>query len=214
MTLTNERTVIDYLRSEATRVSVRDTLDDIERGVRIVSVASPHERRRPTLLLVGAAASVAVVAGLALMGNEGNPDRADTPADSPSVPVEADTIVTPATEPTTPTTTAAPTTTLASVPLPAGGRILGIVPSCTSTDSVVYDCTIPEFPEPGVGTAVDYTDFGTVIVDDTSHVSGGCRSTVADATRFTCYVGQRAIDENVVHPEGLGEWSPQGYVAG
>ncbi|MGB8860471.1 MAG: hypothetical protein WCC60_14500 [Ilumatobacteraceae bacterium] len=215
MTSTFEHDLIDYLRLEASRVNVNDTLDDIQRGVNVVTFAPPHEQPRRALPFIGAAASIILVAGLVMARQDTTRDQAAGLATSPTAPAGADSTVAPTTTDTTvPPTTAPPTTTPAQVPLPAGGRIQGIVPSCTTTDSIVYDCAIAEFPEPGVGTVVDYTGYVTEIVDDTSHVSGGCRSTSADATRYTCYVGQRAIDEQTVDARRLGEWAPQGYVAG
>ena len=58
------------------------------------------------------------------------------------------------------------------------------------------------------------TGYTSVIVDDTSHVSGGCRATSPDATQLTCYVGQRAIEEQIVEAEYFGDWAPGGYTAG
>lgn len=210
MTSTLEHDVSDYLRLEASRVSVNDTLDDIERGVTVVAFATPHERPRPMLPFIGAAASIILVAGLVLARQDNTPQQAGS-AEAPTESLVDDTVV-PTTETTVAPTTAEPTTTLAQMPLPAGGRIQGITPSCTTTDSIVYDCTIPEYPPDG--RIPDMTGFTTIIVDDTSHVSGGCRATSVDATRFTCYVGQRAIDEQIVGANYLGEWAPQGYIAG
>lgn len=212
MTSTLENDIIDYLHLEASHVSVSDTLDDIERGVTVVAFAPPREQSRRMLPFIGAAASIVLVAGLAIARHNSSPDQAAGTATSPTASAGVDDTVAPTSEPTVPPTTAAPATTLAQVPLPAGGRIQGITPSCTTTDSIVYDCTIPEYPADG-GTG-DMTGFVTIIVDDTSHVSGGCRSTSVDATRFTCYVGQRAIDEETVGADYLGDWAPQGYIAG
>ena len=212
MTSTRDHDIIDYLHREASHVSVSDTLDDIERGVTVVAFAPPREQPRRMLPFIGAAASIILVAGLAIARHNSSPDQAAGKATSPTAPAGVDNTVAPATEPTVPPTTAAPTTTLAQVPLPAGGRIQGITPSCTTTDSIVYDCAIPEYPANGRGP--DMTGFVTIIVDDTSHMSGGCRSTSVDATRFTCYVGQRAIDEETVGADYLGDWAPQGYIAG
>jgi hypothetical protein len=213
MTSTREHDIIDYLHREAGRVSVIDTLDDIERGVTVVAFAPSHEQPRRALAFIGAAASIALVAGLVIARHDNTPRQAAGAASSPTAPAGVDSTAAPTTtETTVPPTTAVPTTTLAQVPLPAGGQIQGITPSCTTTDSIVYDCTIPEYPADGRGP--DMTGFGTIIVDDTSHVSGGCRSTSVDATRFTCYVGQRAIDEQVVNADFLGDWAPRGYIAG
>jgi hypothetical protein len=211
MTSTLERDLIDYLRLEASGVDVNDTLDDIERGVTVVAFAPPYERPRRTLPFIGAAASIILVAGLVIARQDRIPEQAAGSVTPSTTPSEDDTVAS-TNETTVPPTTAAPTTTPAQVPLPAGGRIQGIAPSCTTTDSIVYDCTIPEYPADG--RALDMTGFTTIIVDDTSHVSGGCRATSEEATRFTCFIGQRAIDEQIVGPDYLGDWAPQGYIAG
>ena len=99
------------------------------------------------------------------------------------------------------------------VPLPDGAVLNGIVPTCTATaDDVVFECTIPAFPEP-LGT-LDYTGYVTAVVNDTSQVSGGCRATNPDATTYLCYIGQRAVEEQIITEDALGEWAPREYAAG
>lgn len=213
MTSTLEHDITDYLHREASRVTVNDTLVDVERGVIAVALGPRGEQPRPSLLFIGAAASVLLVAGLVIARQTSTSGQAAGSAPtSTATPLEDTTTPPTTTETTVLPTTAAPTTTLAQVPLPAGGRIQGIAPSCTTTDSIVYDCTIPEYPADG--RTSNMTGFTTIVVDDTSHVSGGCRSTSVDATRFTCYVGQRSIDEQVVGADYLGDWAPQGFIPG
>ena len=200
-----EHDISDYLHREASRVNSSDRLDDIERGVSIVAVAPRREQPRRMRPLI-AAASIALVAALALARHDTNAGQAASVVTSPTTPAVVD-ITAEVVD-----ISVAPTTALPRVPLPAGGLIQGISPSCSTTDSIVYDCTIPEYPADG--RTPDMTNFTTIIVDDTSHVSGGCRSTSVDATRFTCYVGQRAVDEQIVDAGFLGDWAPQGYIAG
>lgn len=111
----------------------------------------------------------------------------------------------------TPTDTAPPGQ--AGVSLPAGSQFQGVTPSCTTDDDVVYECTIPEFPRGG-GDELDMVGYTGILVDDSSLVSGGCRSVSSDATQLVCYVGRRAVDEGVVGADLLGEWAPRGYIAG
>ncbi len=214
MTPTMEHDLSGYLRLEADRVQVRDTLVDIEHGITLVPFTARQGHPRRKLPLIGAAASIAIVTGMVIA-------RPDAPreqrtagfTESPTASVNSPDTAPATMQPSTlPPTTTPPTTTLAPVPLPAGARIQGVSPSCTTIDSIVYDCTIPEYPADG--RAPDMTGYTTIIVDDTSHVSGGCRSVSTDATKFTCYVGQRAIDEGIVGADSLGLWAPQGYIAG
>ena len=86
-----------------------------------------------------------------------------------------------------------------------GGSVLfqGTDPSCTTTDDVVFDCTLAHAPTEEV--LGDYTGAAEVIVDETSHVNGGCRSIDAEGLRWTCFVGQRAVDEAIISQDFLGE---------
>jgi len=124
--------------------------------------------------------------------------------------------------------TAVPPANLASIPLatdvpvevllPDGAVLNGVVSSCIAPsciappDPVVSECSIDAFPE-SLG-SLDYTGYTSVIVDDTSHVSGGCRATNSDATEYLCCVGDRAVDEATVHSGHLGQYSPREYAAG
>ena len=164
-------------------------------------------------MLMVAAALVAVVVGLvvtrdARLRSEPTSGQAAAGAEAVAVPVAEQTTL-----PTTSSTTL-PTTTIAvvRVPLPAGAELQGVVPSCTTVDSIEYDCTIDAYPAPLGG--LDMTGYVTEIVDDTSHVSGGCRSIAPDALTWTCYVGQAAIDQQIVGANYLGDWAPRGYAAG
>ncbi len=224
MTSTLESHVREYLCREADRVQVRDSLNDIEGGITLVPFAVDGQRPRRMLPVLGAAASILFVVGMVIARHEApreqptagfTESRAATSTDSTpaasatTLPIALSTTLPPT---TLPPISSPPPATLASVPLPAGARLQGVSPSCTTTDSIVYDCTIAAYPEDGK--APDMTGYTTIIVDDTSHVSGGCRSVSVDATRFTCYVGQRAIDEDIVSAGYLGDWAPQGYIAG
>jgi hypothetical protein len=206
MPSTLEHDLIEYLWDEADRVRVHSTLPEIEAGLTLVPFDARPVRSNRMLPLVAAAASVLVVAAMVVARDE--PRELPVSTAAPGDMTEPS-IVTPAT--TAPTTTAAPTTTLATVPLPAGAVLNGIAPTCTTVDSIVYDCTIPALPE---DSQIDMTGYTSVIVDDTSRVSGGCRSVSADGLHYTCYVGRRAIDEQIVAESYFGEWAPREYVAG
>jgi hypothetical protein len=212
MTPTLEHDLTTYLQLEADRAVVRDELDDIESGITLVPVVRNREQRRTALLLASAAASVALVGGIAV-ARDTTGSRPDVGAGSPPSDTQIQPMPTTATNPPAPTNpVTVPPTTQAIVQLPDGARFQGIAPSCTTADNIVYECTIPAYPE-DVGT-VDMRGYTNVLVDETSHVSGGCRSVSADATQLLCYVGERAVDEAVVGADYLGDWSPQGFTAG
>jgi hypothetical protein len=88
--------------------------------------------------------------------------------------------------------------------MPGGAVIFaGTNPVCTSGDGVVFDCLLTSPPE---GSA-SLLYLGTVepIVDDTSKVSGGCRSNDAAGMKWTCFIGQRAVDELIISADMLGQ---------
>lgn len=213
MTTTFDTDITLYLRAEADRVTVRDELDDIESGTTVVPVAGNTDTQRPPLILAGAAVLIALVGGIAVVrGTTESPVGVGTgPRGSgPQVaPVEA---TAPTQPPTQTNPMIAPPTTQATVELPGGAQFQGLTPSCTTADDAVYQCTIPAFPDDV--TSVDMRGYTNVLVDATSHVSGGCRSTSIDGTELLCYLGQRAVDEAVVGADFLGEWAPRGYSAG
>ena len=213
MTRTLEHDVASYLWDEADRVAVYDTLADIEDGITLVPVARRSEQRKPARALMVAAALVAVVVSLVVTRDarprsEPAAGQAGASAEVVTVPVAEQTTL-----PTTPSNTS-PTTMIAvaRVPLPAGAELQGVVPSCTTLDSIEYDCTIAAYPAPLGG--LDMTGYVTEVVDDTSHVSGGCRATTPDALTWKCYVGQAAVDQQIVGANYLGDWAPHGYIAG
>ena len=51
---------------------------------------------------------------------------------------------------------------------------------------------------------------GTVepTVDATSHVNGGCRSLTSAGTEWECYLGQAAVDQQIIGQRFLGQFSP------
>lgn len=205
MTRTLERDLATYLRTEADRVAVHDSLADIEDGITLVPVSRSPKRTGSLLPLMVAAAAIVVV-GLLMARDVGRPEG--RPATQPDATVVA--TAAPATT-ATPDTTPPTTVPILRVPLPAGAVLQGLPASCTTIDSIEFDCTIPAYPDIVL---IDMTGYTTPIVDDTSHVSGGCRATSADALRWTCFVGQRSIDEGIVAASSLGDWAPREYAAG
>lgn len=233
MTPVHDHEITSYLHREAERVRVSaQPATDIDDGVTYVSVrAAQPERPRRTGLVVAIAASVVLVAGLALVRQPSSREQplnagaaipaTGGPATNETPPITDDPATvetTPAMDPEVTVTTielpSTPTPALASVtvPLPAGATFQGTIPSCTTIDNVTFDCAVPDFPDDAK--TDDMTGYTAIVVDDASTVSGGCVSTSVDATRFTCYVGQAAVDQGVVAAGYLGDWAPKGYIAG
>lgn len=92
--------------------------------------------------------------------------------------------------------------------LPGGTRMLaGTAPKCTVVrDGAEYHCVLARLPaEPEVADLK-----GTVepTVDRTRHVNGGCRSLTSDGRAWQCYIGNAAVDEQIVSADFLGEYMP------
>jgi hypothetical protein len=91
--------------------------------------------------------------------------------------------------------------------MPAGTLALaGTEPSCTIvTQEVEFHCTLARAPAPEVSNWL-----GTVepTVDASKHVNGGCRSLASDGKEWECYLGQKAVDEQIIGPSLLGAYAP------
>jgi hypothetical protein len=92
--------------------------------------------------------------------------------------------------------------------LPAGTRMLiGTEPSCTVVKAnVEYHCVLGKaIPNPEVSDLK-----GTVepTVDATKHVNGGCRSLESDGSEWQCYIGQAAVEQQIIGAGFLGEYAP------
>jgi hypothetical protein len=187
----DEQQITEYLRSEAGGVRVHDTLQQIETSAVFVPIATAARRRRRWMPVAATATvAAAVVAGVVVIGNRAEAPAAGTQAAPP-----------PATVPSS--------TTPPVVQLPDGAVLQGFTPACTTTDGIEYRCVLDGYPA-----GDDHTDEAQPIVDDTSHVSGGCRSTSADGSTWTCYIGARAVDEQIIGPLFLHEYAPRGFANG
>ncbi len=94
--------------------------------------------------------------------------------------------------------------------MPNGAMIFqGTTPTCTEVEpGIVFDCTLPDGPDSSVEQYGDYTNMAQALTDDTLHVSGGCRGQNADGTHWICYIGERAVEEQIIGPDFLGEYAP------
>ena len=88
---------------------------------------------------------------------------------------------------------------------PERSRSLGTDPTCTVvTEGVEYHCILAHVPAPEVQ---DWKGTVEPTVDDTSHVNGGCRSLRSDGLEWQCYLGETAVDEQIIGQGFLGEYS-------
>jgi hypothetical protein len=99
------------------------------------------------------------------------------------------------------------TTNEVAASMPAGTLSLeGTEPSCTVVEAnVEYHCLLARNPAPEV------SDFkGTVepTVDAAKHVNGGCRSLTSDGREWECYIGQAAVQQQIIGAGFLGQYAP------
>ena len=91
--------------------------------------------------------------------------------------------------------------------LPGGSMIFqGTNPTCTSADNIVFQCTLASAPTEEVED--DYTNSAQLFVDSDLNIAGGCRGQSADGLHWTCYLGQRAVDEQILAADLLGQHEP------
>ncbi len=92
--------------------------------------------------------------------------------------------------------------------MPAGTKFLvGTTPTCEVVrEGVEYTCTI----KGDFKSEIDGSLEGTVepTVDATKHVNGGCRSESVDGRKWTCYVGEEAVKQQIIGAGFLGEYAP------
>jgi hypothetical protein len=91
--------------------------------------------------------------------------------------------------------------------LPAGTLSLaGTDPTCTVVEQdVEYVCVLEHAPAPEVS---DWKGTVEPTVDATKHVNGGCRALTSDGRQWRCYIGQAAVDQQIIGPDVLGEYAP------
>ena len=92
--------------------------------------------------------------------------------------------------------------------LPAGTKMLeGTDPRCTVvTQGVEYHCVLSRtIPSPA---SSDLKGTVEPTVDASKHVNGGCRSLASDGLSWQCYIGQAAVDEQIIGESFLGEYAP------
>jgi hypothetical protein len=90
--------------------------------------------------------------------------------------------------------------------MPAGTLALaGTEPVCTVVEeNVEYHCVLTHPPAPEVS---DWLGTVEPTVDATSHVNGGCRSLTSDGLEWRCYLGEAAVEQEIIGGGFLGELS-------
>jgi hypothetical protein len=94
--------------------------------------------------------------------------------------------------------------------MPAGAQIfVGRHATCSVvTENVEYHCVLDRAPMvEGTDSAGNPIYKGVVepTVDANHKVNGGCRGLTTDGLQWQCYIGQKAVDEQIVGPGFLGE---------
>ena len=91
--------------------------------------------------------------------------------------------------------------------MPAGTLALaGTEPACTVVrQDVEFHCVLTRPPAPEVS---DWKGTVEPTVDATKHVNGGCRSLTSDGREWRCYLGQAAVNQQIIGPDFLGEYAP------
>jgi hypothetical protein len=91
--------------------------------------------------------------------------------------------------------------------MPAGTLALaGTEPTCTVvTKDVEFHCVLKNAPAPEVS---DWKGTVEPSVDASKHVNGGCRGLTSDGREWQCYIGQAAVDQQIIGQSFLGEYAP------
>jgi hypothetical protein len=88
--------------------------------------------------------------------------------------------------------------------LPGGSVIfVGTDPTCTTDDHVVFECTLSSAPTEEV--LGDYTDSAQLFTDADGDIAGGCRGRDREGLHWTCFAGDRAVDEEILVADLLGQ---------
>jgi hypothetical protein len=94
--------------------------------------------------------------------------------------------------------------------LPQGTlALMGTDPTCTTvTANVEYRCVLAHAPSAeGAPAAGQWNGTVEPTVDASKHVNGGCRSQNAAGTDWECYIGQAAVQQNIIGQGFLGQSS-------
>ena len=92
--------------------------------------------------------------------------------------------------------------------MPAGAAIFaGQTPTCVAvTAGVEYRCTLAQ---PPVQEVQDFKGTVEPTVGASKHVNGGCRSLDSAGLHWECFLGQKAVDEQIIGRDFLGQYAPE-----
>lgn len=82
---------------------------------------------------------------------------------------------------------------------------IGTDPTCTTSDNVVFDCTLAKAPT--VEILDDYQGTKETFNDSEDNIAGGCIGEDPAGLRWTCYAGERAVEMDIIGPDLLGAHS-------
>jgi hypothetical protein len=92
--------------------------------------------------------------------------------------------------------------------LPAGSALfIGTDPSCTTVNDHQFHCVLKSAP------TVEYIEgsyLGSkmLTVDATKHIDGGCIARSADGLDWDCYLGEAAVEHDILVRDLLGQYQP------
>jgi len=92
--------------------------------------------------------------------------------------------------------------------LPAGSALfIGTDPTCTTVDDDQFHCTLESAP------TVEYIEGSylgakMLTVDSTKHIDGGCIARSADGLAWDCYLGEAAVEHEILVRDLLGQYQP------
>lgn len=88
--------------------------------------------------------------------------------------------------------------------MPGGSVIfIGTDPTCTTKNSVEFDCTLATAPTEEV--LGNYAGAKETFNDEDDNVAGGCIGQDAAGLQWTCYAGERAVEMDIIGKDLLGQ---------
>ena len=91
--------------------------------------------------------------------------------------------------------------------MPAGSALFGGThPTCElGQDGVTYDCTLASLPTEE--TSEDWTDAKEILTIE-KHIAGGCIGQDQLGRRWKCYLGDEAVEREILSRDLLGQFAP------
>lgn len=80
---------------------------------------------------------------------------------------------------------------------------IGTDPTCTTKDSVEFDCTLASAPTEEI--LDDYTGTKETFNDADENIAGGCIGQDSAGLHWTCYAGEKAVEMDIISKDFLGQ---------